>query len=232
MQIIHLLLFGFVVVSSAHADSSPVTYDRVTLAATAEKQIENDTAVAQLFSEREDEQSSVAASEVNKNITWALERAKNMDSVSVQTTGYHSQPVYQKQKITGWRVRQSIKLESQDTARLGELIGELQQRLSVNLISYTVSPEIREQAENDLIAKALASFDKRARLVTDELGRPGYRIVRLDIVTSGNPVRPVALQRMALGSPAAAENVSPPTLDRGVQVVRVGVNGIIELKLN
>ena len=98
-------------------------------------------------------------------------------------------------------------------------------------ISYNISPDLRAREEDNLITQAIASFGKRARLITRELGRPGYRIVRLDIVTTGTPVRPVTLQRMAV-SMEAAGSVAPPALDSGVQVVRVGINGIIELKLN
>jgi len=216
---------------SAAAQETPLTYDRVTLSAKAEKQVENDTVVAQLFSEREGEQTSRLAAEVNENIAWALERAKNVDSVSVQTTGYNSQPVYQKQKIIAWRVRQSIKLESRDTTALSELIGELQSRLAMGSISYSISPDLRARAEDSLITQAILSFGKRARLIARELGRPGYRIVRLDVVTTGTPIRPIALQRMAV-TMEAADSVAPPVLDSGVQVVRVGINGVIELKLN
>ena len=225
------LVLGSMLYASAVAEDAPVAYDRVTLSVNAEKQVENDTVVAQLFSEREGEQTSQLAAEVNENIAWALERVKNVDTVSVQTTGYHSQPVYQKQKIIGWRVRQSIKLESRDTTALSELIGELQSRLAMGSISYNISPDLRAREEDNLITQAIASFGKRAQLITRELGRPGYRIVRLDIVTTGTPVRPITLQRMAVGM-AAADSVAPPVLDSGVQVVRVGINGIIELKLN
>ena len=91
------MLYG----SAAAAEDAPITYDRVTLSVNAEKQVDNDTVVAQLFSEREGEQTSQLASEINENIAWALERVKNVAAVSAQTTGYHSQPVYQKQKIIG-----------------------------------------------------------------------------------------------------------------------------------
>ncbi|MDA9981584.1 SIMPL domain-containing protein [Gammaproteobacteria bacterium] len=226
-----LLLGSMLYGSAAAAEDAPITYDRVTLSVNTEKQVDNDTVVAQLFSEREGEQTSQLASEINENIAWALERVKNVDAVSAQTTGYHTQPVYQKQKIIGWRVRQSIKLESQDTTALGELIGELQSRLAMGSISYTISPDLRARAEDSLITQAIVSFGNRARLIAKELGRPGYRIVRLDIVTTGTPVRPRAFQRMAV-SVEAADNVTPPVLDSGVQVVRVGINGVIELKLN
>lgn len=213
------------------ADDAPLTYDRITLSVSAERQVANDTIVAELYSEREDEQVSAAASEVNRNIAWALELAADAAQVSVQTTGYHSQPIYREQTAIGWRVRQSIRLQSRDTTRLSELIGVLQERLAIATIAYTISPDLRAEAEDSLIAQALGSFDARARLITKELARPGYRVVNMDVVTSRTPMRPRPGQRMAL-SMEAAGGASPPALESGTQRVGVQVNGTIELKLN
>ena len=226
-----ILLTAFTAFNIAQAEET-LTYDRISLSVDAEIQVENDTVIAQMFSEREGEQASRAASEVNENITWALERARQVESVSVQTTAYHSQPVYQQQKVVGWRVRQSIKLESQDTARLGELIGELQQKLSVSSIAYNISPGRRAEAQDSLIVSALKSFNNRAKLVTEQLGRPGFRIVRLDIGTSGNVGRPMVMGRAAMSAEAAPSGMNAPTLDSGQQMVRVNVSGVIELNLN
>ena len=50
-----LLLHGSMLYGSAAAEDTPITYDRITLSVNAEKQVENDTVIAQLFSEREGE---------------------------------------------------------------------------------------------------------------------------------------------------------------------------------
>ncbi len=232
MRIVYILLCCFVVAGSAAAAETQPAYDRVTLSVTEEERVGNDTLVAALYSEREGERAPDIASEVNENISWAIDEARKVDGVTAQTTGYNSQPVYRDRTVIGWRVRQSIRLESQDAAGLSELIGKLQKRLAMSSISYEISPQRRAQAEHGLIALALASFDKRARLITDELGRPGYRIVNLNVATSGTSVRPIPVQRMAMAMEADGAGIAPPALESGVQSVRVEVNGTIELKLN
>lgn len=229
-----LTLFSLVLLISGIAvasDQKSPTYDRVALSVSAEKRVSNDRIVAELYTEREGEVVSKIASEVNENIAWALELAEDAQAVSAQTTGYYSQPVYREQTIIGWRVRQSLKLESQDAAQLSQLIGKLQKRLAINALSYNISPEVRANEEDDLIAQALASFQKRAQLITEQLGRSNFRIVHLDVVTAGAPGRPHQYSRMA-ATMEAADSPAPPAIESGVQVVRVRVNGTIELKLN
>lgn len=232
MRIFYFFLCWFAIAGIAAADEMPPAYDRVTLTVNAQERVGNDTLVADLYSESEDERAAAAANRVNENVAWALGEAKAVDGVSVQTTGYHSQPVYRDRTVIGWRVRQSIRLESRDPAGLSELIGKLQERLAMSSISYRISPERRAEAEDDLIEKALTSFGERARLISGKLGRPGYRIVQLDIVTSGAPVRPIPVQRMAMAMESDAAGVAPPALESGVQNVQVLVNGTIELKLD
>lgn len=233
MRIIYTLLCWLAVAGVANAGDTPPAYDRVTLSVTAQDRVANDTLVADLYSEQEGERAAEAADEVNENVSWALGEAKKVDGVAVQTTGYRSNPVYRDRTVIGWRVRQSIRLESRDAAGLSELIGTLQSRLAMSSISYKISPERRAEAEDALIKQALAAFGRRSDLVSTELGRPGYRIVQLDVLTSGTPVRPFPVQRMAMAMESdVASSVAPPALESGVQEVQVVVNGTIELKLN
>ena len=232
MQRLFLLLLGLPLVAIVSADEgTPALYDRVSLSVSAEKPVANDRIVAELYTEREGDEISQITSEVNHNITWALDLARGVQNVTAQTTGYVSQPVYKEQTVIGWRVRQSIKLESQDTAGLSQLIGELQKRLAIGSLIYNLSPDVRKQAEDDLIARALASFQKRAQLITEKLGRSSFRFVQIDVNTAGPSPRPQHLTRMA-ATMEAAEGTVPPAIEGGVQIVRVRVNGIIELKLN
>jgi predicted secreted protein len=231
MRTVIILLIGMLPIGGFAAADTTDAYDRVTLSVNAEKRVANDTIVAQLYSEREGEKASQAASEVNQAIDWALNLSRGVAQVSAQTADYHSQPVYRDQRVIGWRVRQSITLESRDATRLSELVGELQERLAMSSITYNISPGLRADTEDGLIAQALASFGRRAQLITKELARSSYRIVRLDVVTSETPAHPIAIQRMAMSMEADAA-VSPPVMDGGTQVVRVRVNGIIELELN
>jgi predicted secreted protein len=210
------------------AAEEPLTYDRVSLGYGASREVENDTLVAVLYAQREGGDTARLADEVNKAVTKALERAKQVEGVKVQTLDYHTSPVYQQQNIAGWRVTQSLRLESQDAGRLGRLVGDLQKDLAVQSVSYTVSPAQRRTAEDALIGEAVQGFEKRAALVASQLGRSSYRLVSLEVDTGGGAVpRPVMLQ--ARGMAIAAE-AAPPAFDAGTQTLTVTVRGTVELQ--
>ncbi|MCK7580689.1 MAG: SIMPL domain-containing protein [Chromatiales bacterium] len=58
--------------------------------------------------------------------------------VEVRTGGYRTYPVYDKDKIRRWRATQELQLEGTDFARMGALIGQLQERLQVSAINFSV----------------------------------------------------------------------------------------------
>jgi predicted secreted protein len=105
----------------------------------------------------------------------------------------------------------------------------LQKHLSVASLNYTVSPEARREIEDLLIARALDRFKRRGKLISQELGRPDYRIVNMDVVTSSESPAPMRMR--AVSAMAESSSVAPPTLEAGVQTVTVQVSGTIELEL-
>jgi len=222
-------LLAFILVAAmpriASSHDAPLTYDRVRLDVSAAEDVENDVLVAVLYHQREGQSPAAVADEVNKAIAWGVQRAREAPGVSVQTLQYDQRPVYRQQSLSGWRARQSLRLESRDATVLGELIGELQERLSVQSMSYEISPERRTEVEDRLIARALAAFRRRADLVAGELGRPDYRIVSLEIATASPGPEPVRMRAMA----AEAASVAPPTVAPGVQTVTVRVAATVEL---
>ena len=204
-----------------------VVYDQVDLSANAVREIENDELVAVVYAQAQAQRQSEAANSVNEDLRWALELAEATRGISAQTLQYSSYPVYgNNQRIVGWQARQSLRLESRDADRLSELLGELQERVAIESVNYQVSREARESADDELIREALQSFNSRAELVTEELGRPGYRIVRININTGGGGVTPVAYRTMAM---RADVEVAQPALEAGTQTISVNVSGTIEL---
>ena len=212
----------------AWADEAPLTYDRISLTASASAKVDNDILVAVLYSQREGSDATRLANEVNQHIRWAVNRAKQDSGVSVKTLDYRTNPVYRDGKLSAWRVRQSIRLESGDSARLSALIGELQERLAVQSVTPDMSPASRQGAENTLIGEAIRAFSARASLVTGELGRTEYRLVRMEVRTSGGPVQPLPVRSRAIAMEAAA---APPVLEPGTREVQVTVSGTIELQI-
>jgi predicted secreted protein len=205
------------------------TYDRIQLNADASMQVENDTLSARLYAQREGSDLSRLADEVNRKITQAVARVKQVEGVTLQTQGYHTYPVYQQQRLSGWRVRQSIHLESRDAAKLSRLLGELQSSLALESLQYNVSPAQRQTAEEQLIGQAIDAFQQRAALVTKQLGRSDYRLVEMHINTSGEVIQP---RRLRAGVMAMEASVAPPSLEAGSQTLQVNVSGTIELQLN
>jgi predicted secreted protein len=140
---------------------------------------------------------------------------------------YNTRPVYAngRRSIIGWIARQSLRLESADQEALSSLLGELQQRVAIQSISYELSRSARTAAEDALIAEALGQFNQRAALIARELGRPGYRIVYMNVGTTGGS--PIAYREVrTLG----AADVAAPEIEAGVQTLFVSVNGSVELE--
>jgi len=221
-------VFALISSTAAADEDVPLTYDRVDLSVSAQGEVSNDTLAAILFREMEGPGAAALADEVNKSIAEAIKRIKQVPGIQVQTLDYQTLPVYQKERITGWRVRQSIRLETKDIASLGTLLGEIQQQLNLQSIGYSVSPERMKEVEDRLIPQALKAFQQRAELVSHELGRSRYRIVALRVETAGPPLRPAFMAARAAPMEAAA----PVAIEAGQQKVTVNVNGTIELQTN
>ena len=63
-------------------------------------------------------------------------------------------------------------------------------------------------------------------MISTELGaQPGYRLVEMNINTTGHTPRPPQVRAMAMETQSAA-----PVLEAGTQRVEVRINGTIELK--
>ena len=204
----------------------PLTYDRINLTVSAGRDVENDLMVSVMYAQAEANNPSRLSDDVNRAVGRAVEKTKLDPRIQVQTLEYSTAPVYRKQTLSGWRVRQSIRLESADGAALGELIGELQSSLAVDSISYTISPARLKVIEDELIGEAIAAFSARAQSVSSAIGRKGYRLVQMDINTPGHLPQPRQLQRMAM---AMSEDAAPPTLEAGSRRVEVHINAMIEL---
>lgn len=201
-----------------------MVYDHVDLMVSAEQTIENDVLVATVFAEVEHNDQADAARQVNEAIQWAIDRARRVEGVELQTEQYHTRPVYANgRRIVGWVARQSLRLESRDAAALSELLGRLQERVAIQSVNYNLSREARDAAEEALIVEGLARFNERARLVANALDRSGFRIVRINVGSSGGG--PVPFYRESM---AAADAAAPP-LEAGVQTVSVSISGTVEL---
>lgn len=221
-----LVLLSSLYIGNAIAHEHETHYDRVHLSVSATAQLENDTMVATVYAQEEGSQAAELSNTVNKRIRRALDLVKTHAEIKHQTNAYSSSPVYSNKKIKGWRVSQSLRLESQNMALMSDVLGKLQNDLALQSVQFLISPASRDQQDEKLIDEALAAFEKRAQQVVKKLGRKSYKIVDINISTSGNRgVRPLQMRAMAMEAVESA-----PAISAGEQTISVTVDGKIELE--
>jgi predicted secreted protein len=223
-----LLLLSSFFTNNVWAHDNETHYDRIHLSASASAKIDNDTMVATVYAEEEGSQATELSNIVNKRIRWGLDLVKTHPEIKHQTNAYSSNPVYSNNKIKGWRVRQSLRLESQDMTLMSDVLGKLQRELALQSMQFTVSSDSKNRQDEKLIDKALEAFESRAQQVVKKLGRKNYKIVDINISTSG--IRGVRPQIQARAMAVSSMESTPPAISAGEQTVSATVNGNIELE--
>lgn len=201
----------------------------VELQAEAQREVPNDTLSAQLYVEATDAAAAQVSNILNRTINEALKIAADSKTVRVRSGNSQTYPVNDRnQKLTGWRGRAEIRLETRDFQAGAALIGKLQSTLQLSGMSFSVSPEARRAAENELITEAVAAFRARADIVRQALGGSSYRVRNMSISSGGfvSP-RPILMRAM---SAAAAPEVVAPQLEGGLSQVTVSVSGAIAVE--
>ena len=210
--------------TGAWADTD-LHYNQVRLQSQQSESVSNDTMHVTLGTHAEQRDPASLARKINEDMEWALAKAKQVKGVKVSTGSYQTWPITNKKVTTGWRGQQNLELESKDTGSLARLAGELQDRLQIKSMNFTVSDDKRMAVENRLIEAALNAFKDRARIVGDNLKADGYRIVDVNIGTSGQapPVRHQPRMAMAMEASDAV------AVEGGESDIQVTVDGTIEL---
>lgn len=202
-------------------------FNLVSISAQAEREVANDTLTAVMAVDSEGSDPVALADGANRAMREALKVAQAYRGVKARSLNYQTWPVYDKARIVRWRVRQELRLESREFAPATELIGKLQSSLVVSGLAVGLSPEARKQAENALIAEALAAFHERAGIVRDAEKAKGYRVKDLQINAGGGAQpRMYAAQRGGV----ASASIAAPAVEPGASVITVNVSGTVQLQ--
>ena len=223
-----LLLLCLTVSAGTGLADDELRYNQVRLQSQQTESVSNDTMHVTLQTYAEMQDPAKLAARINQEMEWALAQVKQVPGVKLRTGSYQTWPVTRKEVTTGWRGQQDLILESRDTQALSRLAGQLQAKLQIKSMNFSVSDEKRVTVENRLIDLALNSFRERAGIVGDNLKAGGYRIVELNVGTS--TARPPMMHqaRMASMSMEAADAVA---VEGGESDVRVTVSGTIEMQI-
>jgi predicted secreted protein len=202
-------------------------YNLVRLQSQASEPVSNDTMHVTLIASGEQRDAADLAGQINSDMAWALDLAKEYKAMKVSTGNYRTWQIRQDNKMKGWRARQDLVLESRDTQALGQLTGLLQEKLKVDSMSFSVSAETRTAVENRLIELALQAFKVRAGIIGSHLQATGYRIVDVNVGTFTQ--QPPVVYR-SHGVAAATESAEMAVATEGGESdIQVTVSGTIEL---
>jgi predicted secreted protein len=227
-----LFALGAATLASLPALAEEVHYNQVSVRAEVSQEVQRDLMMVTLYSEAQDTDPAKLAAHITETMNKALGQARQVKDITIRQGSRNSYPIYDDkgQKITGWRERSELRLESADFAALSKLTGELLEDLKMGGMDFAISPPARKASEDTLLKDAVAAFKNRAQLVTDALGGNGYKLVSLNLNTSGYP-QPYQRAPVMMMKAARAESAPTPEVEAGTRQVSVNADGVIEVQM-
>jgi predicted secreted protein len=214
---------------SARAQDEPAATPmrRVEFQVERSREVANDLATALMRVTHDDVDPARLAERVNGDARWASELASRQRGIALESGAYYTSPIREKERITGWTASQELVFTASDTAQLTRLVAQLQERLQLASLAFSVSAERRRAVEDELIAEALAAHARRAELIRRELGAASHELVYLSVNVSGAP--PPAPVRFSEAG-FAGSKLTEPALEAGTSTLSVLISATIELR--
>ncbi|QXH88610.1 MULTISPECIES: SIMPL domain-containing protein [Pseudomonas] len=207
-------------------------YNQISLRAEVSQEVARDKMIVTLYTESQNTDPAQLAAEVTTIMNKALGEAREVKAVTLRQGSRNSYPIYdnKNQKITGWRERAELRLESADFPALSKLTGELLNTLKMDNMDFAIADATRKSSEDALLKDAVAAFKARAQLATDALGGKGYKIVNLNFNTNGYPM-PYARNGGMMMKAAAMDSAPTPEVEAGTSQVSMSADGVIEVQM-
>lgn len=205
-------------------------YNQISLRAEVSQEVERDKMIVTLYTESQNSDPAKLAADITNTMNTALGQAREVKAVTLRQGSRNSYPIYdnKNQKITGWRERAELRLESADFPALSKLTGELLNTLKMQNMDFAIADTTRKTSEDALLKDAVAAFKARAQLATDALGGKGYKIVNLNFNTNGYPM-PYARNGAMMMKAAMADSAPTPEVEAGTSQVSMSADGVIEV---
>ncbi|MFZ3183770.1 MAG: hypothetical protein A2Y50_04460 [Pseudomonadales bacterium RIFCSPLOWO2_12_59_9] len=221
---------GVAALGSAAVSAEEARYNQIALRAEVSQEVAHDLMQVTLYSEAQNKDPAKLAAGITTSINAALQQARKSSGVTISLGSRNSYPVYDDdQRISAWRERAEIRLESADFATLSKLTGELLQQLKMGGMSFSVANPTQKKTEDALLQDAINAFKARAQLATTALGGKSYKLVSLSLNGGGfQPPRPM---RMQMDSMSMAKSAPTPEIEAGSSQVSVNADGVIEVQM-
>ncbi|HEX7438766.1 MAG TPA: SIMPL domain-containing protein [Caldimonas sp.] len=200
------------------------------LAASASLEVPRDLLSITFSTTRDGSDAGAVQAQLKQALDAALVEAKKAarpGQVDVQTGNFALTPRYaSKGGISGWQGSAELVVEGRDLQAISQLAGRIS-TLTVGRVGYSLSREVREKAEADVSAQAIARYRAKAADYARLFGYAGYAIREISVnANEAPPLRPMQLQARAMS--ASADEALP--VEAGKAAVTVNVSGTIQLK--
>src|SRR5690554_5106852 len=214
--------------------ASEQPYNQVSLRAEAQQEVAHDQMQVILYTEAQDTDPARLAETVTQALNQAVAKARQQAHVNVKLGNRSSYPVHDSkgQKITAWRERAELRLESTDFSELSALTGELLKTLKMANMQFSIAPKTRISSEDALLKEAISAFQARAKLVSAAFGSSQYKVVNLNLNSNAYNRPPIyARSAKMLSSVMVDESAAAPEIEAGSTEVSITADGVIEIQL-
>lgn len=199
---------------------------QATLAASASADVDQDTITITLATQVSHETQQQVSAALSATLDSVIKQAKSETRVKTSSGNYRVWPSRNdKGEITGWQGRADVMLESSDFPAASILAGELSDRMAIANMQFSVSPQVRQKTEADLLNNAAQAFTARANAIAKAFGYEAFRIKSLALDGTGADYSPMPRMMMAT---AGAEKAAVP-LEAGTETVTVSVRAEVYL---
>lgn len=227
-----LLITGLLTSTAVFAGEQ--SYNQISLRAEASQEVAHDQMQVILYTEAQDTDPARLATSITQTLNDAVAKVRKYPKISVKLGNRSSYPVHDSkgQKITAWRERAEVRLESTEFSELSALTGDLLQTLKMANMQFSIAPKTRISSEDALLKEAISAFQARAKLVSEAFGSSQYKVVNLNLNSSGYNRPPVyARSAKMLSSVMSDESAVAPEIEAGSTEVSIIADGVIEIEL-
>ena len=222
-------------IGGAWAQASPRETGRdnaVSFTASASEELTQDQMTVTLQAVKEGAVAAEVQSALKVALDAALAEARKAalpnGALDVKTGSFSVSPRYGNTgKINGWQGNAQLIIEGTDTARIGQLVGKLNQ-LNVVGVGYGLSRTLRESHESTLTTQAIGRFRARAQQMARDFGFKSYSLGEISVSSTdpGFEGRPVMY---AMRAKAAEMADAPLPAEPGKGMLSVTVSGQVIL---
>lgn len=205
----------------------PADHSILHLSATEQVEAEQDLLVATLRIRLENADAGALQNAVNETMKKALALAEKVESVKASTRQYYVHqysPDRHSRDIKIWRGEQGLQLKGKNADALLALTGALQEiGLTMEGLSYALSPEKQESIMDSLLETALKKLQTKADSAAKALGKSGAELLDVQIQNSG-PFYPAPARGLRMEMAMADDaGMSAPSAAPGESMVSLTV---------